>query len=334
MDIKESRLDYSASDPAEVFRVLGDETRLAVMQLLIIEELNVGELVEILGLPQSTVSRHLKALREVNLLRDRRVGATALYSVAKAATSNHANGSNEEHLPDILTHWLKAKPLAAALRQRMNRVLSQRRTDSHGFFNRLGRRWDELRTEAFGSSFALEAFLTLLPREWTVADLGTGTGYLLAPLASRFQQVIAVEPAEGMMEWARRRIAQAKLTNVDLRAGDLTRLPIEDAAVDLAVAMLVLHHVADVDEALREMMRATRPGGRILIVEQTAHENQAFYDRMQDRWWGFDADDLGRRLAAAGCDQVESHRLITAGTVEGSLDAPPLFVLTGIRPIH
>lgn len=313
-------------EPEEIFRALGDASRMRLLQLLILEELNVSELMEIVGQPQSTVSRHLKALRDAGLVRDRRVGATALYSASQVA------GDSDEQLSVLLMGWLSERPLPAVMRERLDRVIKGRTSEAHGFFNRVGRRWDELRAAAFGSTFSHEAFLSMLPREWHVADIGAGTGHMLPTLAAQFERVIAVEPAEAMLDCARQRVAQDELKNVDLRAGDLTRLPIDDQAVDLATAMLVLHHVASPNEAMREMFRILRPGGRVLIVEQQAHENQDFYARMQDLWWGFDSDDLGRRMAAVGFADIAGRRLLSAASQESAADSPPLFVLTARRP--
>lgn len=314
-------------DAAEVFQALSELTRLRILQLLIAEELNVTELVDILGLPQSTVSRQLKVLRDVGLVQDRRHGAASLYTPVHRANGLTPDGP----LAPLLMTWLAQRPMPAAMNERLQRVLSLRTGSAHGFFNRLGRRWDELRTEAFGSTFAMEAFTALLPLEWTVADIGTGTGYLLPALSAQFRKVIAIEPAEMMLECARQRVASANLSNVELRTGDLTKLPAADGCVDLAIAMLVLHHVEKPNEALAELARIVRPGGRVLIVEQESHENQAFYERMQDHWWGFDRRDFEKRLGSTGFANVKTRRLLTAGSDEGSPDSPPLFVVTGVR---
>ena len=115
------------------------------------------------------------------------------------------------------------------------------------------------------------------------------------------------------------------MSNVDLRRGDLAHLPIRDDGVDLAIAMLVLHHVPEPRHAISELHRIVRPGARALIVEQYAHHNEAFRDRMQDRWWGFDPDELRAMMHCVGFDRIRSHRL---ATVQRSEDAPELFVLT------
>ena len=65
------------SDAAPLFKTLADETRLAIVRLLVLTDLRGGELVSQLGLPQNAVSYHLKLLRDLELLRDRRSHADA-----------------------------------------------------------------------------------------------------------------------------------------------------------------------------------------------------------------------------------------------------------------
>lgn len=306
---------------AEALRALGDEVRQSIVRLLIKEELSVNELVEILKLPQSTVSRQLKVLREADWLADRHIGTATMYRAAAHPTAGDVR--------QVLFTWLEAQPLAKPMAARLERVLQRRRDESTGFFDRLGSRWDQLRSAAFGDAFAFEAMLGLLPREWTVADIGTGTGYLLPSLAVRFARVIAVDASPAMLGCAKRRAADAGATNVEFHPGDLGKLPIADGACDAAIACLVLHHVAKPQEALAELHRILRPGGRALIVEQRAHENQAFYETMQDLWWGFDAGVLAEQMTAAGFADVSIMPLHRRETASGRMEAPDLFALSG-----
>jgi len=334
-----------ADSNAEALRALGDDARQGIMQLLIKEELSVTELVEILKLPQSTVSRHLKVLRDAEWLADRRIGTATLYraaaispsasSPASPSPSPSASGaqspSTASDVRQVLQTWLAAQPLAKALASRLERVLQRRTDESSGFFDRLGSRWDQLRSAAFGDAFAFEAMLGLLPREWTVADIGTGTGFLLPSLAARFERVIAVDASPAMLGCAKRRAADAGATNVEFQQGDLGKLPIGDGACDAAIACLVLHHVAKPQEALSELHRILRPGGRALIVEQRAHENQVFYETMQDLWWGFDATGLTEQMSAAGFADVSIMPLHRRETASGRMEAPDLFAISATK---
>ena len=309
--------------PEAVFKAMADGTRQRTLSVLCRHELSVSELVDVLQQPQSTVSRHLRTLRDAGLIRDRRVGQTVHYSVP-------VNGdvAGDGCLLRRLLDWVAEQPLSKTLDGRLGDVITRRREMSDRFFDQVGRHWDTLREESFGAAFHLEALISLLPTDWTVADVGTGTGYLLPLLGTHFKRVIAVDPVEAMLESARQRVSTHSLDNVTLCRGDLSKLPMTSSAVDLAVAVLVLHHVASPHNAVKELHRVLCCGGQVLIVEQKAHHCDAFLNRMQDRWWGFEPQELDAMLTSAGFRKVRSRLL---RTVERSADAPELFVVTGTK---
>src|SRR5215212_4416704 len=77
--------DHDRAVAAARFRALGDETRLRLLEQLTAGERNVAELMELMGLGQSLISHHLRALREAGLVRDRRHGRWVYYSIAEQA---------------------------------------------------------------------------------------------------------------------------------------------------------------------------------------------------------------------------------------------------------
>lgn len=304
-----------------LFKTIGDPVRLRLLHLLCAEELGVGEIVRVLDLPQSTVSRHLKALKDEGLVTDRPVGAATFY---RANLEADLGNSGEAALRDTLAALMRTTPLPPADRERLDRVLALRRTEEgQAFFDRIGLRWDALRESCFGPTFHLEALLRLLPAEWVVADLGTGTGYLLPVLARHFRRVIGVDSSEAMLELAQRRIADEGLRNVDLRAGFLEALPLAEGEADLAVALLMLHHLADIPAALREVARGLKPGGRLLVVEIHPHTNEAFRVAMADRRPGVAPDVLRDWLREAGFGETGFWELPTLERPEHELAPLP-----------
>ncbi|MEV5957379.1 class I SAM-dependent methyltransferase [Streptomyces sp. NPDC051987] len=92
-------------------------------------------------------------------------------------------------------------------------------------------------------------------------DVGTGTGTVAAAACARGARVTAVDAEPGMVA----RAAQAA-PEADVRLASLPRLPFADAEFDAVVGNFVLNHVGRPGEALRELRRVTRPGGRIAVT--------------------------------------------------------------------
>lgn len=67
---------------AQRFRVIGDSTRIRLLDALRQEELSVGQLAELLGTSQQNASKHLGTLFQAGIVSRRKVGTTALYAIA------------------------------------------------------------------------------------------------------------------------------------------------------------------------------------------------------------------------------------------------------------
>ncbi len=101
--------------------------------------------------------------------------------------------------------------------------------------------------------------------EWTVLDVGCGTGAALAEYAAVGCRVIGADPSPAMIAQARARLGD----HADLRVIDDSHLPVADASVDLVLVSLVLHSVSRSDAVgiLREAARVLVADGRILVVD-------------------------------------------------------------------
>jgi ubiquinone/menaquinone biosynthesis C-methylase UbiE len=97
-------------------------------------------------------------------------------------------------------------------------------------------------------------------------DAGTGTGALAFALAPLVREVVGVDLVPELLERAR---ATAP-ANVTLVEGDVAKLPFERASFDLAGTLRTLHHVPRPELVVAELVRVTRPGGMLLVVDQIA----------------------------------------------------------------
>ena len=207
--------------------------------------------------------------------------------------------------------------------QRLLRHLRDKQKDSQAFFAGAAALWDKLRGELYGSRFTTAAMLALLPEDFTVADLGCGTGQLTGELAKYVRQVIAVDNSQAMLKAAQKRLEG--LDNVDLRRGDLEALPIEAATCDAAMMVLVLTYVTDPQAAIREMARILKPGGKAVLIDLLPHERDDFRRQMEQQHAGFDPAAMERMMEAAGLVNVKCEALATEANVKG----PALFLASG-----
>jgi ArsR family transcriptional regulator len=298
----------------ERLSTLGDPVRCRLLLLLEGQELTVSEICSVLQLPQSTVSRHLKILSDDGWIRARREGTSRRYSLRSDSPEASAR-----RLWLTVREEVASGPAAAQDRQRLEGVLAQRRTKSQEFFTATAGEWAELRQDLFGHRFDLHSLLALLDDEWIVGDLGCGTGQITQSLAPFVRRVIAVDESDAMLATAGQRLAERD--NVELRQGRLEALPIEDGALDAAIFVLVLHHLADPSRALAEAARTLAKGGRLLVVDMLPHEREEYRQQMGHVWLGFDEDQLASWLTAAGFERIRVQPLPADPAAKG----PTLF---------
>lgn len=93
-------------------------------------------------------------------------------------------------------------------------------------------------------------------------DAACGTGRHTGTLVRYGHEVIGVDQSPEMLARAAAKVPQAQF-----RVGDLTKLPIPDASVDLVLCALALSHLPDVGEAIAEFRRVLRPGGRLIVTD-------------------------------------------------------------------
>ena len=146
--------------------------------------------------------------------------------------------------------------------------------------------------------------LGLLLPPLAVADLGCGEGYLTLEAARWASRVIAVDRSEAVLGRARGLARRRRVSNVLWKRGELEKLPIRDAVVDVALLSQALHHAQDPARAVREAARITKPGGRVLVLDLRTHGEDWVRAKLGDRRLGFDDGELKRLLQSAGLDRV------------------------------
>ncbi|MFN2398571.1 MAG: ArsR/SmtB family transcription factor [Gemmatimonadaceae bacterium] len=297
--------------------VLADAIRGRTLLALERHELTVSELCSVLQLPQSTMSRHLGTLASDEWVSARADGTSRWYSMAPERLDPPAR-----KLWNVVREQISTTAQAAHDEQRLAAVIAERRAASKQFFSTAAGRWDRLRSELFGERPELTALLGLIGDDLIVGDLGCGTGQLAETLAPHAQRVIAIDDSSAMLAAARKRLDGVK--NVRIRKGDLQSLPLENGELDVAILFLVLHYVPEPLRALAEAQRATRDGGRILIVDMLPHDREAYRQQMGHVWQGFSESQMRSWLEQTGFNHIRYRPLPPDQSAKG----PVLFAAT------
>ena len=282
---------------ALLYRLLGDEARLRLLRVLARERLNVTELTGVLGLAQSGVSRHLGLLKEAGLVLEERDGGFSYYGLS--------TDLREGSLSAVLQQQFEASGADPAVRADEARLQEVLRLRKENFDVHAGPDTRDARQLVPGRSWAAwSRALGLLLPPMAVADLGCGEGYLTVEAARWASNVTAVDRSEAVLTRARALARRRRVSNVIWKKGELEKLPMRDAAVDVAMLSQALHHAQNPARAVAEAARITAPGGRVLVLDLRSHEEDWVRAKLGDRRLGFGDDELKRMLTAAGLSDV------------------------------
>ena len=269
----------------QALKALADETRLRILRVLAREPLNVNELLQVLGMGQSRVSRHLKIMSDAGILEGQRAGSRVYYGLnSRMHESSVLSGLLDALRLGVFTGDSSHLPLECAEDERsLNTVLEGRKQDSLNHFQKYGADQEQLQQGLVDGRYYRNKILDLLPdNSGTTADLGCGTGELAELLRGRAHKLVGVDQSRNMLERA-----QLVCPEGDFRIGALDHLPLGDGEADTVIASMVLHHLPEPMTALREIHRVLRPGGAVVIADLNRHEEEIMRTRFADFWLGF-----------------------------------------------
>ncbi len=273
------------------FKALADDTRLRLVHLFLHYELNVNEIVSIMGMGQSRISRHLKILVDTGLLTFRRDGLWTFYSAV--------NQGEAHDFIESITYLFQLESTYAKDLENAVRLLERRSEEATLFFDAIAEDWEKLKREIFGDIPLNNFILDILPVSGTIVDMGCGTGDLLEALKTKANDLIGVDKSPRMLETACRRFADDG-DHIQLRLGQLEHLPLRDGEADLAVINMVLHHLPEPIKAIKEAHRVLKKDTPFIIVDLQQHNQEIMRERYGDRWLGFSTDELERWLGHCG----------------------------------
>ncbi|HPI15003.1 MAG TPA: metalloregulator ArsR/SmtB family transcription factor [Spirochaetota bacterium] len=273
----------------QYFKALSDETRIRIVKLLEHRELSVNEIMAVLGMGQSRVSRHLRVLADSGLLKSRRDGLWVFYSAVD-------EGEGRAFLTSVES--LLRGGIFDIDRNRAYEIAAARLRETRNFFNSIAPEWENIRSELLAGFDPTVHVVSTEGRVSTAVDLGCGTGDLIATLSKMADRVIGIDNSPAMIELARKRFLGAN-GHVDLRLGELEHLPLPDNEADLVVLNMVMHHLASPAACFVESRRILKNAGVFKIIEFDKHSNERLRADFGDRHLGFSEHEVVRFLETA-----------------------------------
>src|SRR5947208_4310317 len=201
------------------------------------------------------------------------------------------------------------------------------------YFEEVADKWDQMRRTFFGECVRDGAIRAAnINSSAVVADVGTGTGFIAEGVLATGARVIGIDSSEGMLAQVRSRFADKRF---EAREGDIESLPLGADEVDAVLANMVLHHAERPAEAIREMARALKPGGMLVITDADEHHEEWLRTEQHDRWLGFNRDEVQVWFKEAGLADVavEDTRELCCPTANcGKMAAITIFLARGRKP--
>ncbi len=281
----------------QYFKALSDKTRQRIVNLLIHNELNVNEIVSLLGMGQPRVSRHLRILTECGIIKFRRDGLWVFYSGAD-------KGEGKE-LIDSIGFLFNREESFKNDTKKLEKLRSNSLKETSLFFDSVAEDWEALKHNIIGDFDLSRIVLEKMINCSAAADLGCGTGDFLPVLKKRAEKVIGVDNSPNMLKTTRDRFAGQN--GFDLRMGEMEHLPLRDGEADFALINMVLHHLSDPYSGLLEANRILNHGGMLVIADFDKHMDESMRKKYGDRWLGFEKKEVEKWLEKAGFKTEKSE---------------------------
>ncbi len=161
-------------------------------------------------------------------------------------------------------------------------------------------------------------------------DAGCGTGFLSLELAARGHRVSGIDFAPAMLTEARRKAA-AQGVRVRFEAGDAEQLRFAPGSFDLAISRHVLWTLPHPEAAIDEWLRVLRPGGRLVIVDGSQHDNTAAPPQRENARTSPEYAAIGDRLPFYGGRPREEIEALLRGHGLMNVAGDPLLDLVAAQ---
>jgi ubiquinone/menaquinone biosynthesis C-methylase UbiE len=299
----------------DIFRALGDPTRLRIVHLLRAMELAVGEIAQVVGQSQPRVSRHVRILVEAGFIEKRKEGNWVFLRIdRKGPVAPFLDLFDSVNPTESEALW-QAADLA-----RLAEVRNDRARAADAYFAEHAGEWDAIRSLHISEAEVEAAMQALLTGEdiGRLVDIGTGTGRMIQLFGRDANKVTAIDRSPEMLRLARAKLPHEDAEKYALVIGDFMALPLAARSADTVIVHQVLHYAQAPEAVIAEAARVLDADGRLLIADFAPHEREDLRMRDQHTRLGFSDDQVGGWFDAAGLD-LESTQTLPGGELTVTL---------------
>lgn len=172
-------------------------------------------------------------------------------------------------------------------------------THSKSYFDNVATSWDDMRTSFFPDSIvtSVKKVMDIKPGQHII-DLGAGSGFLTLAFVNEDVLVTAIDQSQKMLD-----VIASKLddpSKVILIQGDVENTNLPRASFDYIVANMLLHHVENPKGLIASVKPLLKKGGKLIITDLDKHNHEFLLTEQNDRWMGFEREDIALWYQAAG----------------------------------
>jgi len=164
-------------------------------------------------------------------------------------------------------------------------------------------------------------------RDWLVLDVATGTGHTAFALAGHVRAVIGIDLTAEMLEESKQLGEARNISNIALGLADVHDLPFPAETFHLITCRRAAHHFSRIGQALGEMRRVLRAGGRLVVDDRSVPEDD-FVDACMNRLDRYHDESHVREYRPSQWQQLLEEHGFAVEAIQGYVKHRPLTAFT------